>query len=527
MKLNPAGYALLQERHKILTLPHFVTSSVGDAARRTIIESGTRREVYPRIYWPGESDFDHLEFALKYEGLNLPVLRSLLPRLSSADLTSWIQSKPTGANARRVWFLFEQFTQKRLDLPNLTQGNYVELADPKLYYTGPRRPNRRQRVHLNLLGDLRFCVVLRRTEALAAWEEKRLDQKVRQVVAQIPADIFRRALDYLYRKETRSSYAIERENPDQERAARFVELLHQAEKGDFLTQPALVQLQRAIVDPRYQNNGWRNSLNEQNFVGQTTPAFQDLVHFIAPRPQEIAELMEGWLAAARLMMDGSVPPVIAAAGIAWTFVFLHPFSDGNGRIHRFLIHHVLARRGFAPEGVIFPVSAAMLDDPQGYDASLETFSKPLLPLIKWSFDEDREMQVQHDTSDLYRSIDCTPVAEALFGFVERTIERDLPAELQFLLRYDEARRRMRNVVELPDPVADRFIRFSQQNGWKLSKAKRKKGGLEKLRDDEIRSLEAVVRDVFDPGSTQPHTAGSEPDLDAETDGALSESSRNG
>ena len=244
------------------------------------------------------------------------------------------------------------------------------------------------------------------------------------------------------------------------------------------------------------NDGWRDSVNEQNFVGQATPAFHDLVHFIAPRPQEIAELMEGWLAAAQLMMDESVPPVIAAAGVAWAFVFLHPFSDGNGRIHRFLIHHVLARRGFAPEGVIFPVSAAMLDDPRSYDASLETFSKPLLPLIKWSFNSDREMHVEHDTSDLYRSIDCTAMAEALFGFVERTIDRDLPAELQFLLRYDEARRQMRGIVELPDPVADRFIRFCQQNGWKLSKAKRNKGGLDKLTDDEVKALEDIVSRAF-------------------------------
>ena len=144
----------------------------------------------------------------------------------------------------------------------------------------------------------------------------------------------------------------------------------------------------------------------------------------------------------------------------------------------------------------------MLDDPRSYDASLETFSKPLLPLIKWSFNSDREMHVEHDTSDLYRSIDCTAMAEALFGFVERTIDRDLPAELQFLLRYDEARRQMRGIVELPDPVADRFIRFCQQNGWKLSKAKRNKGGLDKLTDDEVKALEDVVGRAFESDNIQ-------------------------
>jgi len=499
--VRPAGYALLQKRHEIATLPHFVTSEITErGTRRSISENGKQREIYPRAYWPGETDFEHLEFALKYEGLNLPLLRALLPRLDVADLTKWIASKPTGAYARRIWFLFEELTGKLLKLPNLTQGNYVELAESKRYYCGRSRTYRRQRIHFNLLGDLRFCFVIRRTPSLLSWIEKHLDKKVRQVVAKIPAEIFQRALDYLYKKETRSSYAIERETPDQARATRFVELLHRAENGDFLTKETLVQLQQAIVDPRFQNMGWRDSINDQNFVSQTTPLYDEQVHFIPPRPQEIAQLMDGWLAAARLAMDDEVPSVVAAAAIAWTFVFLHPFSDGNGRIHRFLIHHILARRGFAPEGVIFPVSAAMLDDPRGYDASLEEFSKPLLSLIKWSFDDEHQMHVENDTSDLYRSIDCTVMAEALFTFVERTIERDLPAELRFLLKYDEARRQMRNIVELPEPIANFFMRFCQQNGWKLSKAKRRKGGLEKLTDDEVSQLETVVRNVFEPES---------------------------
>jgi hypothetical protein len=123
-------------------------------------------------------------------------------------------------------------------------------------------------------------------------------------------------------------------------------------------------------------------------------------------------------------------------------------------------------------------------------------------LIQWTFDDDRKMHVENDTSDLYRAIDCTPMAEALFTFVERTIERDLPAELQYLRRYDEARRRMRRIVDLPDPVANFFIQFCKQNGWKLSAAKRHKGGLEKLTDEEIAALEAAVRGAFEGGDAQ-------------------------
>jgi fido (protein-threonine AMPylation protein) len=68
-------------------------------------------------------------------------------------------------------------------------------------------------------------------------------------------------------------------------------------------------------------------------------------------------------------------------------VFIHPFEDGNGRIHRFLIHHSLAKLKFAPQGLLFPVSAAMLRDPKAYDAALNAFSGKIMPKIEYDMDE--------------------------------------------------------------------------------------------------------------------------------------------
>jgi hypothetical protein len=71
--------------------------------------------------------------------------------------------------------------------------------------------------------------------------------------------------------------------------------------------------------------------------------------------------------------------LIAAAMLAFGFVYIHPFEDGNGRIHRYLIHHVLARRGYSPLGVHFPVAAAILERIDDYRAVLESYSRRLLP----------------------------------------------------------------------------------------------------------------------------------------------------
>ena len=46
----------------------------------------------------------------------------------------------------------------------------------------------------------------------------------------------------------------------------------------------------------------------------------------------------------KLEKDKTFDAILAAAIIASGFVFIHPFVDGNGRIHHFLIHHVLIRK---------------------------------------------------------------------------------------------------------------------------------------------------------------------------------------
>jgi Fic family protein len=95
--------------------------------------------------------------------------------------------------------------------------------------------------------------------------------------------------------------------------------------------------------------------------------------------------MEGWKELIERTLSGSLDPVLTAAVSAFSFVFVHPFEDGNGRIHRFLVHYALATRGFSPPGMIFPVSAAILRQRHLYDLALEAFSKPVMASIDWTW----------------------------------------------------------------------------------------------------------------------------------------------
>lgn len=508
---KPLGYAWLAEHFEVVTMPHWKESHVLVRGARRFVELDDRViEFLPASQGPGADVFEHLEFALRREGLHLELLRKLLiHKIDPFELTAYIRTKPTGRYARMLWYLYEDFNQVRLELPDLKQGNYVDLLDPAIYVTGPTTKVKRQRLNANLLGTLHFSPTVR-WKGLPEWDETAMKDRCASIVGEYRPEIFARAVRYLYAKESKSSHEIEREIPTQKRAEAFISLLEQAADRDFLNQSALVELQNALVDARYANRGWRSEIGEQIYVGESFAPDAERVHYAAPKPEDLETLMEGFFEMAQtiqspvstgtwldsgeaLSSESEVPTLVSAAVISFAFNFLHPFSDGNGRIHRFLLHHVLAHKHFGPKGIILPVSAVILNRPREYDQALESFSKPLMERVEYTLDDRMRMTVTNDTVDFYRYIDLTEATRITIEFIRETIETELPAELRFLTAYDGIRRDMREIIELPDRMADLFVKLCHQNGGSLSKRKRELPEFAPLTDEEIASLEAVVR----------------------------------
>ena len=134
---------------------------------------------------------------------------------------------------------------------------------------------------------------------------------------------------------------------------------------------------------------------------------------------------------------------------------------GNGRLHRFLIHNVLARREFGPADVILPVSAAILRDRRAYDHVLEDVSGPITDLVPWWWTADDEVAVEDDTADLYRYFDATAIAEFLFERLADAVEHDLSEELVFLTIFDRARPTRAATEVIENRAASRFVVVSR------------------------------------------------------------------
>ncbi len=494
-KYRSAGYCELIKRYNLDVIPNWHKSLVATGGiHRTNSNNKIVEEIYPPKYWPGNALGGHLEFALKYDGVNLAILMKIFEETNVEELIGYIQSKYTGKYARRLWFLYEFLTDKRLPIGDLEQGNYIDLLESDKYYTAAISSQiRRQRINNNLLGESHFCPIVRRTGTLRKFEKTDLPEQCLKVLSGYSPELLKRALGYLYTKETRSSFEIEHIKPTSTRADRFITLLQSAGKEDFCLKNKFIEIQNHIVDERFRDTDYRMS---QNYVGETVAWQKERIHFVCPRPEDLSGLMDGLIISHRRMKKGTVSAIIHAAAISYGFVFMHPFEDGNGRIHRFLIHNILALEGYTPSRVIFPVSAVMLKNPAEYDASLEAFSNLLMPLVEYSIDEDGHMTVHNDTAIWYRYIDMTSQAEALFRFIEKTINEELKSELEFLANYDNTKKAIQEIVDMPDQKIDLFIRFCLQNNGHLS-AKKYESHFNFLTKEEVSLLEKAVQSAYE------------------------------
>ena len=119
-----------------------------------------------------------------------------------------------------------------------------------------------------------------------------------------------------------------------------------------------------------------------------------------------------------------------------------------------------------------------------------------MPFIDWRALPNGNVDVTNDTADLYRFFDCTDEAEFLYECVLRTIENDLPREIDYLKRHDAAMTAIMNAIEMPDRMAESLIMFIRRNDGKLGKRRREKE-FAKLTDKEVALVEQAVTDAFE------------------------------
>jgi len=491
-KGNIVGYAALIYHYK-LSIPYPTKLSIVSVINK---KSDTlEQQVFPIKYQPQETFYHHLIFALKYEGIQLLFFKALFRQISVNEIAAIVTNEPASIYSRKIWFLYEFLMQEALSVEDAdTKIKYIELVDEDQQYAIANGiKSARHRIVNNLPGTVDFCPLVYKTPKLEAYILANLSAKNKLHLQQIHKDILLRTSAFLLLKDSKASFSIEGETPSSSRAVKWGSAIGEAGKNS-LSAIELERLQQIIIESnRFVKFGYRK---QQGFVGDhDRESFQPIPEHISARWQDIEGLMNGLLHTNELLEKQQYHPVVAAATIAFGFVFIHPFVDGNGRMHRYIIHHILSKYGFTPQGIIFPVSAAILQNIVSYKKVLENYSQSILPFIEWKATKDNNVEILNNTKEFYQYFDATAQTEFLFDCINETIEQIIPNEVNYLIKYDEFKQWINNEFEMPDKLIALLVRFLEQGNGTLSKRAIEKE-FANFTEKEVQEVENKYTEIF-------------------------------
>lgn len=487
-----AGYGALIESYDLAMPYPKILTLISFKQKRKYTTPEWR--VFPVSYTPKDELYNHLVFAIKYEGIDLLFFKKLFEKLEPRIIEGWVKIEPISQYSRKIWFLYEWLMKKQLSILDTKSGNYFTIIDEKTQYGTPKSVNSgRHRIKNNLPGTADFCPLIFKTPKLEQYILENFPKKTNELIKKIQKDIILRTSAFLLLKDSKASFTIENEKPIHNRAARWGKVIGQAGNSPLCKEEFLRLQQIVIENSRFLKMGYRT---EGGFIGEhDRTSGEPIPEHISARWQDLEKLMSGLIISAKKMEEDKFHPVLASAIISFGFVFIHPFVDGNGRIHRYLIHHLLASMKFTPKGIIFPISAAILERIDEYRKVLESYSQPLLDLIEWEMTTENNVNVLNDTIDFYRYFDATVQSEFLFECVEYTIKNILPEEIRYLQNFDKMKNWLDNHFQMPDKLVSLLIRFLKQNDGRLSKRARETEFSE-LTLDEINKIENHYKSIY-------------------------------
>lgn len=496
--MTPLGYQALIERYALKVPPLaqiYVLAPRTGVVRHAVSADGTECIEIPRNRYAGNQGLvAQLTFALKRENLNLTVLAALfdVPEITPV-LQSWLNDSPTSSYARLSAYLAKWLTGTTFEFTLPAGAPRVRVLDADKYVTGPTTTDSQFGVINNLLGTPAFCPMVRLTDTLKSLLAKNLRVRVSEAVANLAPEMLARAIDYLYLSETRSTFSIEKEIPDAHRAEKFRRLLELAGEPGHLTEAQVCNWQNSIISAYFAESCYRSRQNWLSRSGR----LRNIADYIPPAPAQVGPMMDGVAKLAQLGASNLIDPAIAATCAAFGLVYVHPFLDGNGRLHRFLLHHVLRQAGYTPTGVVLPLSARMLRSLEIYSQLLKSYSQPRTALLDYVLDDESQTIFikSPQASWLYASFDATALCEFILSCIEQCVEEDLAHEIHYLQGYDQAKARLEAWLDLPQSRLNLLIQLVVQGHGELSLRKRKL--FPELSPELISRAEEIIEDEFE------------------------------
>ncbi|MGB1091760.1 MAG: Fic family protein, partial [Oceanobacter sp.] len=264
-----------------------------------------------------------------------------------------------------------------------------------------------------------------------------------------------------------------------------------------LNEDYLTDLQNEVIDNPFNRDA--SYRFKQNYLsnGRRGPLG---ISYVPPAPELARNLIEHLLALANSDYSSGTDPLVLDPIVSFGFIFIHPYMDGNGRLSRFLLHHVLCQQGALGNGLLLPVSTVLKQREMEYKAVLESGSGPTREFWETDFIADDDIQFTFTGHEImYRYWDVTEIIEFMGQVTEQAIEKHLKDETLYLTRYDELYRRINDLFDIPNSELSKLVMFCIEQKGQISKNRRKQYQY-LVSEDVFETLEEGYKHLIDSGT---------------------------
>ena len=160
--------------------------------------------------------------------------------------------------------------------------------------------------------------------------------------------------------------------------ARAIDLINEMIQVDSITESDLFDLHKAVMDKSAMDylrpiGNWKREENGTTGMKDGKPIYMEYAS-----PSDTPHLMERWLAEFNQKLDGATTAKRAIEAYAWahlSFVRVHPFFDGNGRMARLLANLPVLRGGSPPIVIDVGNRASYIELLWGYATQIGTIQR--------------------------------------------------------------------------------------------------------------------------------------------------------
>jgi len=194
---------------------------------------------------------------------------------------------------------------------------------------------------------------------------------------------------------------------------------------------------------------------------------------VTPKPSDAHELMDEWFLVRNKVLQSDMPSIAKAAVLSSSFVFIHPFMDGNGRISRYIMQDTLYRMGVIDKQYSLPLSSGILLELRKYYDVLNEKSQKIMKYVDFHLDDNGKLTVKGDTVDLYRYLNFD--SDTLFlSYIAKKVTQELvPEEIEKLKLFDDIFQDLKENIDLPNKDISLIATLLINNKGKISIKKRK------------------------------------------------------